>query len=317
MDAATRDFDDPDNGDIWVLGERGGPRNVTNKLGVGTDRNASWSPDGRRIVFERDAALYIVGADGTGLVRLTNAGPVTDFSPDWSPDGSRITFARFQVLSAGYVELGELTGAAISDDVMVINADGTAERSLTGNFQARREKRVGGNSAPVWSPDGTRIAFSDTTSEGEPPLKTIAADGTGLTSLGVNGHNPTWRALPGTGRRKAKGRVKLSGVSVTRSSLRVRYRLSAAARVRIGVEGPITGVRANRTCLPLRRGGPKCKLWFPARTKTVKGKRGLNTTTVSGSAQLKARLRSGRYRLAVSVLDGLDEPDATVRRKPR
>ncbi|NIR36917.1 MAG: hypothetical protein GWN79_09475, partial [Actinobacteria bacterium] len=35
--------------------------------------------------------LYLMNADGTGVVRLTTD-PSGDFDPDWSPDGSRIAF---------------------------------------------------------------------------------------------------------------------------------------------------------------------------------------------------------------------------------
>jgi hypothetical protein len=69
--------------------------------------DAAWSPDGRRIAFAsvRDrngeqcydtcfykGELYVMDADGTGLVRLTrNRGD--DGAPSWSPDGRRIAFA--------------------------------------------------------------------------------------------------------------------------------------------------------------------------------------------------------------------------------
>ena len=47
---------------------------------------ASWSPDGKQIVFTSDKdgndELYIVNADGTGLRRLTN-NSTADYCPDW------------------------------------------------------------------------------------------------------------------------------------------------------------------------------------------------------------------------------------------
>ena len=57
--------------------------------------NPSWSPDGRRLVFESrrhgDAELYIINADGTGERRLTWSGG-EDTHAAWSPDGSTIVF---------------------------------------------------------------------------------------------------------------------------------------------------------------------------------------------------------------------------------
>lgn len=55
----------------------------------------AWSPDGRWVAFmsNRDGnwELYMVGADGLGLRRLTN-GPEHDGVPAWSPDGRWIAF---------------------------------------------------------------------------------------------------------------------------------------------------------------------------------------------------------------------------------
>lgn len=51
----------------------------------------SWSPDGTRIAFARSRArvreypdIYVINADGSGAVNLTNNPSVTDTQPDWS-----------------------------------------------------------------------------------------------------------------------------------------------------------------------------------------------------------------------------------------
>ena len=53
------------------------------------EHGPSWSPDGRRIAFVRNtdtrADIYVVNADGTERVRLTNH-PRSETSPVWSPD---------------------------------------------------------------------------------------------------------------------------------------------------------------------------------------------------------------------------------------
>ena len=52
-----------------------------------TDRDPDWSPDGKQIVFastrERNSEIYVMNADGTVQVNITN-NPGDDFLPVWS-----------------------------------------------------------------------------------------------------------------------------------------------------------------------------------------------------------------------------------------
>ncbi len=50
-----------------------------------------WTPDGKRLVFVSENALWIVNADGTDAKKLTEH-PSGNRHPRWSPDGSRIAF---------------------------------------------------------------------------------------------------------------------------------------------------------------------------------------------------------------------------------
>ena len=67
---------------------------------LGPGHRPTWSPDGRWVAFMRTeddghdftaADLYAARADGSSLVRLTDASGL-EMNPSWSPDGTRIAF---------------------------------------------------------------------------------------------------------------------------------------------------------------------------------------------------------------------------------
>src|SRR5512132_307290 len=63
---------------------RGLPRRVTASLGDCSD--PQWSPDGRRLVYVQDKALWTSNADGKDARQLTEH-PAGNSDPVWSPDG--------------------------------------------------------------------------------------------------------------------------------------------------------------------------------------------------------------------------------------
>jgi TolB protein len=126
-----------------------------------------------RIVFERDngrqADLFTVLPDGTGLARLTRTRAFEE-KPEWSPDGARIAF-------------GASTPSGSRSEIVTIAADGSDRRAVT-RFRST-------SAAPSWAPGG-RIAFftvrdfAPVSGDAAPPpaeVYTSNADGTGPTRL--------------------------------------------------------------------------------------------------------------------------------------
>lgn len=164
--------------DVYVMNADG-----TAQRRLVSDASApSWSPDRRRVAFVRNGDIWIAARDGSRATQLT-AGPESDSRPDWSPRGDEIAFARDPERGTS-----EIYGVEVTT--------GTLRR-----ITSESASNVGcfGHSAwaPVWSPDGGRLAYeverggsaACTPSRGhDVAIHTIGSDGTGRSLVTDGGY---------------------------------------------------------------------------------------------------------------------------------
>jgi TolB protein len=173
----------------------------------------SWSPDGQRLVYQRDfngAAVYVINADGTGQQRLSPT-PGMDVTPSWSPDGTQIVYVH--LLQAPQPNQPPMT------DIRIMNADGTGDHAILADTlfsveprwsvnddivfmslmngsnldiyvmsaagtDLRRLTYGANNGDPVWSPDGKKISFgSDREGGNKLNIFAMDPDGGGVAQL--------------------------------------------------------------------------------------------------------------------------------------
>lgn len=152
-------FDEPAG--MWIYRTDGSEVRQLLPFGLPGD----WSPDGTQIVFVHDDAeqsgpgnaVFIVNADGTGMRRVTPWGMSGCCTASWSPDAQWILFdARGKIF--------------------VVHPDGAGLRQIHLEIDGRYWAYE-----PVWSPDGSKIAFSAwVRALGQDDIYMADADGTNV-----------------------------------------------------------------------------------------------------------------------------------------
>jgi Tol biopolymer transport system component len=177
-----------DSQDLYIKSLHGGGlRQLTNDRAA--EGRPIFRPGGGRIAFIRSerspdcncgvgaADIATVRRDGTDLRVIPVAGSSNDAAPtwlDWSPDGRTLLFPLYNFS----------TEVA---NIQTIEADGTGQHTV---FTPDPHLDV---SAPVFSPDGKKIAFRYTIGF---DIWTINTDGSGLSNVTNTPVSERWETMP-------------------------------------------------------------------------------------------------------------------------
>jgi len=171
-----------------------------------------YSPDGQKIAFGIEEGetsnVWLVNADGSGLVQLTNSQENRNIHPFWSVDGKRILFNSNRMNKDGFalysMNADGSNQTILSDpdemrtfaswspdgkkilfvkwwnewknrDVYVMNSDGSNEINLSKNADAK-------DGWPTWFPDGKSVVFASDR-EGRYQIYSVNVDGSRLKKL--------------------------------------------------------------------------------------------------------------------------------------
>ena len=131
--------DETSRGSIWTIPVLGGS---SRRLGNLMARGASWSPDGRSLVYADLNSVFVSDANGANSREIWNANRIVDGWSRFSPDSKRIRVT---------VDRQTLSNP---EQIFEMNVDGSNVHPLSLDWPSDADQRDG-----QWTPDGRHFVF--------------------------------------------------------------------------------------------------------------------------------------------------------------
>lgn len=154
---------------------------------------ARFSPRGDKIAYIRMpdsnipftiGELWVMNTDGSNPTQLGQADAGHGYAPDWSPDSQHIAFVYRE---NGKDSVADQFANRLESNIYVADVAAGAAQGIT-TFTGMLTE------APVWSPDGTALAFSAKLTGGKADVWLVQSPGKSAHKVTQNAdaHYPTW-----------------------------------------------------------------------------------------------------------------------------
>ncbi len=184
---------------IWTMTVEGGSRVQLTAQTASNQIQPSWSLDGTTVAYASNDAqtpsattweIWTMTSAGASQTQLTTQSPSYGIAPSCSPVGGDIVFVSDSDDAGGTADGGSAIWLwdASTDSAAILKdgpgRDGDASPALAGLGVDPNLPAGAGISRPVWSPDGTKIAYAaEATAGGQIDIFVMDADGSDSQTL--------------------------------------------------------------------------------------------------------------------------------------